>query len=162
MQVANEAWPWEGSVQRRIREYLESEGWTVVAEANAADRTHGRDLDARMTGRMLLIEVKGYPSTEYRDPRRTGDRKRTNPKLQAHHWFAQAVLKAIEMGDGLGIETAIGLPDDPNGRYEELVSGVEVSLHALGIGVYMVPAEEPVWLRLPHRTRAEVASGASR
>lgn len=156
--VAPDAWPWEGAVQRRLREFLEANGWNVVHEADTARHEPGADLDARMLGRLLLVEVKGYPSKAYRDPRRAGEKKRTNPKLQAHHWFAQAVLKALEMGDGLGVETAIGLPDDPDGRYEELVESVEVSLHALGIGVYMVPREKPVWVRIPHRSRAEIAA----
>lgn len=147
-------WRWEGNIVDKIVEYLEATGWTVVARADARKREHGPDIDARQVGHALLVEVKGYPSEVYRDPRRAGERKRTNPKLQARHWFAQALHTAIEMADGAsGLATAIGLPDME--AYGDLVRGCERSLNALGIGVFFVTEDGSVIEYIAHRPRYE-------
>ena len=151
-------WGWEGNVQKRIVEYLEREGWSVVHQADAALHDHGPDIDARKQGRPLLIEVKGLPSTRYRDPRRINERKRTNPRLQARHWFAQAFLKVVTLTDQAeGWETAIGLPAVD--LYEGLVNSCERAFRALGIGVYFVRTDGSVYLRVEHRSRADALDG---
>ena len=146
-------WFWEGNVQHRLVEHLEATGWGVVHQADTGRREHGPDIDARQLGRPLLVEVKGYPSAQYRDPRRAHERKRTNPRLQARHWFAEAFLKVVMLTDQAdGWETAIGLPE--NDLYEQLVTDCERSLLALGIGVYFVREDGSVVTRLDHRSRA--------
>ena len=60
---SDESWPWEGAVQRALVAYLEASGWAVVAQADTATRGHRPDIDARRRAHLLLVEVKGYPST---------------------------------------------------------------------------------------------------
>jgi len=152
--VTPQDWFWEGNVQARIVEHLERQRWNVVHVADTGRRERGPDIDARKLHRPLLVEVKGFPSDRYRDPRRASERKPTSPRLQARHWFAEAFLKVVTLADQADAwETAIGLPDlDP---YEDLVRECERSLQALGIGVYFVHRDGTVVERLGHRARAE-------
>jgi hypothetical protein len=152
-------WGWEGNVQQRIVEFLKADGWNVVHEADAALHDHGPDIDARKLRRPLLVEVKGYPSTRYRDPRRIHERKRTNPRQQARHWFAQAFLEVLTQTEGgEAWETAMGLPEVD--VYEGLVKACESAFRVLGIGVYFVRRDGSVYLRLEHRSRGEALHAA--
>jgi hypothetical protein len=45
----------------------------------------------------LLVEAKGYPSKNYRDPRRSGEVKPTNPTNQAQQWYSHALLKVVRL-----------------------------------------------------------------
>lgn len=155
------AWPWEGAVQAFLVAHLEATGWSVVRQADAARRTHGPDIDARRLGHMLLVEVKGYPSTAYADPRRSSEQKPTRPKLQARHWFAQALLKAIELHDRTsGVEAAIALPDDFDGVYEALVQSCERTLTSTGVGVYFIEADGAVSARIPHSSWSSLSAAS--
>jgi hypothetical protein len=55
---------------------LAERGWAIESKADTHSKERGVDLRASKEGRILLVEVKGYPSTEYRDPRRAGERNR--------------------------------------------------------------------------------------
>jgi hypothetical protein len=148
----NGDWFWEGNVQASIARFLEAGGWTVRSAADTATKAHGVDLIASVGKRTLALEVKGYPSSRYADPRRAHETKPTNPVNQAAHWFAQAILKAMRLRSSmLEAETAIGLPDFP--RYRNLLRETEDSLRLLSIGVYLVSEGAEASMLIPHRPR---------
>lgn len=79
-----------------------------------------------------MIEVKGYPSRGYRDPNRSGEKKPTNPSVQAQHWYAHAFLKALRMQSAYPTaQVAIALPDFP--RYRTLFRETASALQRLGV-----------------------------
>ncbi|MDP9162096.1 MAG: hypothetical protein M3O09_17960 [Acidobacteriota bacterium] len=86
---------------------------------------------------MLLVEVKGYPSTQYRDPRRSSEQKRTNPTNQAQHWYSHALLKALRLQtDHPDAKVALAFPDFP--RYRTLLNETKLGLEKLGVAVLFV------------------------
>ncbi|MGH2555275.1 MAG: hypothetical protein ACRDHO_06120 [Actinomycetota bacterium] len=148
----SEDWFWEGNVQASIARFLRQEGWTVEVEADTAAKAHGVDLIATTGRRKLAVEVKGYPSPRYADPRRAHETKPTNPVNQAGHWFAQALLKALRLRTSMpDAEVAVGLPDFP--RYRSLLRETEDSLRRLGVGVYLVAEPDVASCVLPHHGR---------
>jgi len=143
-------WFWEGHVQDVVVAHLRREGWTITAESDTASRAQGDDIAATKDGRRLVVEVKGYPSVGYRDPRRAGEVKRTNPTLQAKHWFADAMLKLVRLrGTRPDFEVAMALPDAP--RYRSLTRETLGPLRRLDIGLYFVSPDGGVDEILPHR-----------
>jgi hypothetical protein len=84
----HDAWFWEGNAQRVIAAYLERAGWTVESMADTAIKAQGNDIRARSGGRILRVEVKGWPSKGYADVRRASEVKPTVPSVQAGHWFS--------------------------------------------------------------------------
>jgi hypothetical protein len=141
-------WFWEGHVQDVMVAYLRGEGWTITVESNTAIRAEGDDIAAVKDGRRLVVEVKGYPSTDYRDPKRAGEVKRTNPALQAKHWFADALLKMIRLR-GKRPDVAVALVFPEARRYRALFNETFQPLRRLGIGVYFVSADGKVDNALP-------------
>jgi hypothetical protein len=130
-------WAWEGNVQAAVVRQLALDGWRVLRTADAAARQQGDDIRASRDGVTLVVEVKGYPSRSYADPRRAHEVKRTNPTLQAKHWLAEAVLRSMRsLGTDPGIRAAIALHDFP--RYRDLVRDIGESLATLGIKVFWV------------------------
>lgn len=130
-------WFWEGHVQDAMVAYLRAEGWTITAESNTAIRAQGDDIAATKAGRRLVVEVKGYPSDKYRDPRRAAEVKRTNPTLQAKHWFADALLKLVRIrGNRPDVSAAMAFPDAA--RYRSLIEETIDPLRQLGTGLYLV------------------------
>jgi hypothetical protein len=94
-------------------------------------------LKRRRLDALSLWEVKGYPSTSYRDPARAGEVKPTQPTLQASHWVADAVLKALRtIGRAPEVEFGIAFPDFP--RYRRLLGELARPLDQLGIKVLLV------------------------
>lgn len=142
-------WFWEGHVQAVLVAHLRRQGWTITSTSDTASRAQGEDIAATKDGRHLVVEVKGYPSIGYRDPRRATEVKRTNPTLQAKHWFADALLKLVRLqGTRPGVEAAMAFPDAP--RYRSLVEETRGPLRQLGIGLYFIGAEGTVEVILPH------------
>lgn len=132
--TAARPWPWEGAVQAVLVEVLTSQGWTVSRTADTATKETGVDVLADKGERHLGAEVKGYPSTEYSDPRRAGERKRTSPSAQARHWFDGAVGSALRLlGSHGGHESLVVLPDHP--RYRDLAARSDIGLGRAGIHV---------------------------
>lgn len=76
---------------------LATDGWRILAVANTATKEHGIDVVAARGGKTAGIEVKGFPSRNYADRARAGERKRTSPSTQAGHWYSQAVLAAMRL-----------------------------------------------------------------
>jgi hypothetical protein len=130
-------WFWEGRVQDKVVAYLRREGWIITAESDTAMRAQGYDIAASKGARRLVVEVKGYPSTGYRDPRRANEVKRTNPTLQAKHWFADALLKMVRLsGQHPQLELAMAFPDAP--RYRTLTAETREPLRRLGVAIVFV------------------------
>jgi Holliday junction resolvase-like predicted endonuclease len=134
---ATAAWFWEGNVVNAIAAHLEEEGWRIVGRADTHSRERGVDIRAEREGRVLLIEVKGFPSKHYRDPRRAGETKATAPTLQAQHWYSHALLKAMRLQTAHPDATvALGFPDFP--RYRSLFQETRVALQKLGVALFAV------------------------
>ena len=130
-------WFWEGSVVDRLELFLIDAGWSVLSKADTASKQQGIDLHVRRDEREMLIEAKGYPSSSYRDPNRSHEAKRTNPTVQAQHWYAHAVFKALRLkGTKPGTTVALALPHFP--RYRALFDEIHGSLRQLGIVSFFV------------------------
>jgi hypothetical protein len=130
-------WNWEGHVQLLLVQYLRSEGWTIDHVADTASREQGPDVAASRNGVGLLVEVKGYPSVGYRDPRRAGEVKRTNPTVQAKHWFSDALLKSIRLQHSAPT-AAIAVRFPRADRYDSLFKETQRAFAALGVGYFVV------------------------
>lgn len=129
---ATDDWYWEGNVVIAIANHLRKENWTIISAADTSTKERGPDIHARREGKDLYVEAKGYPSTTYRDPRRAGEAKPTNPTIQAQHWYSHALLKLLRMQYAHPEAIiALGLPDFP--RYSALLNETRWALDALGI-----------------------------
>lgn len=134
---ADRPWYWEGNVQSALCTWLVEEGWTLVQAANTATKERGTDVVAARDGARLHVEVKGYPSTTYADPRRAGEPKPTQPSLQAGHWYAKALLAAVRLRERHPQDAvAMAFPDMP--RYRSLLAETAHSLQTLRIDVLFV------------------------
>lgn len=130
-------WFWEGNVVEAVGSFLESDGWVIRSKANTLIKERGIDLDAHRGSQRILVEAKGYPSKAYRDPRKAGQVKPTNPTLQAGHWFAQALLKVVQLrSTEQHAIPVIALPDFP--KYRSLYGSIQPALALLGIAVMFV------------------------
>lgn len=94
---SDKPWYWEGNVQDRIVEYLESEGWKILSRADTSTREAGKDIVATKNGEELWVSVKGYPERSV--------------NTQARHWFSQALFDVVLYKDqNPDVWLAIGLP----------------------------------------------------
>jgi Holliday junction resolvase-like predicted endonuclease len=75
-------WYWEGHVQSSLARFLESEGWTILSEADTATKAHGVDLIATQGGRNLAIEVKGVSLRQRSKSSLSGSRRATTSLRQ--------------------------------------------------------------------------------
>lgn len=130
-------WFWEGNVVAAIVRFLEHSGWVIVTAADTLSKERGVDIHATKDGMSLLVEAKGFPSTNYRDPRRSGERKPTNPTNQAQQWYSHALLKVMRLQNKHPEAiVALGFPDFP--RYRALFDETRGGLEKLGIGLLTV------------------------
>lgn len=131
------AWPWEGAVQAVFAQFLVQHGWEVTSSADTASKARGADVLATKGDRHLGAEVKGWPSTDYSDPRRAGEVKPTPATSQAGHWFSQALMKAIMLLDTHpGLESLVVVPDYP--RYRDLAARTRAGRTAARVHVVLV------------------------
>jgi hypothetical protein len=136
-------WYWEGNVQTSLARHLQSDGWTIERSADTSSQEPGIDLVATKEKRILAIEVKGYPGTVYARGPRAGQPKPTPPTLQARHWYADALLKAVLTGTSRQeAELALAFPDFP--RYRRLIARSDWALRRLGIRVFFVDENDNV------------------
>ncbi|WP_367130631.1 hypothetical protein [Saccharothrix sp. HUAS TT1] len=127
----------EEVVQGRAAAWLEDEGWKLLGVADTAAREHGTDIRAERAGVLLHVEVKGYPSRFYADPRRADEVKPAQPATQARHWFASAVLKVLQLRQAHpDDEVAFAFPDMPT--YRALLATVETAVIAMRLSVFLV------------------------
>jgi Holliday junction resolvase-like predicted endonuclease len=136
-------WFWEGNVVEALARYLESNGWVIVNKANTRSKERGVDIHALKGQTALFVEVKGYPSTNYRDPKRAAERKPTNPTNQSQQWYSHALLKALRLQTKHpGSKIALGLPDFP--RYRALFDETKMGFERLGLALLTVKANGDV------------------
>lgn len=141
-------WFWEGNVQAAIVRRLTASGWRIETVADTAIKAHGDDIRASRDGRVLRVEVKGWPTKGYADPPHANEIKRTRPSTEAAHWFSQALLRVTgDLGRHPDDLVAIALPDGP--RFRTLVSETEDALRRLGVGLLFVLPDHSVEERLP-------------
>jgi hypothetical protein len=141
-------WFWEGNVQDRLASHLESEGWEVLMKSDPKIRSQGYDLLLMKGDRRLAIEVKGYPSTQYRDPAKRGKTKPTQPQTQARHWFSHALLSALSCYGTTEFEVADAFPEF--GTYQNLQEKERRAFEELGIGVYFIREDGTVYSAIKH------------
>ena len=70
-------------MQRALANHLEADGWTLLSVADTETKEQGIDLLAKKPGRVLAVEVKGYPSTVYDYGPKKGQSKPTQPARPA-------------------------------------------------------------------------------
>ncbi|HVB81066.1 MAG TPA: hypothetical protein VNE82_14100 [Candidatus Binataceae bacterium] len=136
-------WYWEGNVVEAVAGFLTQNGWTIVCKADTHSKERGVDIQASRDGRTLLLEAKGYLSKNYRDPRRSGEVKPTNPTNQAQQWYSHALLKVMRLqAKHPEAVVALGFPDFP--RYRALFEETRGGLARLGVAMLTVRADGTV------------------
>lgn len=136
-------WFWEGNVVDAIARFLMQDGWAIEAKADTHSKERGVDIQATRSGQTLLVEVKGYPAKTYRDPRRAGEFKPTNPTNQAQQWYSHALLKVMRLQTKHpSALVALGFPDFP--RYRALFEETHGGLAKLGVAMLTVRADGQV------------------
>lgn len=136
-------WHTEAQVQAALVRALLRNGWHILSQADTATKEHGIDVVAAHGDVVAGIEVKGFPTTTYADPRRSGDVKPTQPSTQAGHWYSQALLAAMRLRSRRPeLLSVIALPDFP--RYRALFSETRASIDAAGIQLWWVHASGDV------------------
>ena len=132
-----DGWPQEAAVQSALVGWLARHGSDILRVADTATRERGTDIVASSDGVKLLIEVKGYPGTTYARGPMAGQPKPTAPSLQARHWLADALLKAMRLrGGDEEARVVIAMPDVP--RYRSLLSEIDGSLERARIEAWLV------------------------
>jgi Holliday junction resolvase-like predicted endonuclease len=144
---ADSDWARESNVQSRVVTHLAHEGWQIISVANTASRERGVDIIAERDGTRLLAEVKGWPSTTYARGECAGQRKPTQPTLQATHWFAEGLITLIRRGTRPSTRLALALPDKP--RYRTLLAEAGWAIQRMEIIVYLVEADGAVHIWEP-------------
>jgi hypothetical protein len=137
----SQEWFYEGNIQRKIANYLrDNEGYTIVNDPTLDIHHQGPDIEATRDSKTLLVEVKGYPSIRYvRDAPggKTGEIKPTKPRLQAYHWFGDALLKVLRMKCNMpGCEVALGFPEYQ--IYTKLLDELKQVTETFNIRAYLV------------------------
>ena len=132
-----EEWFWEGNIQSRLLSHLIAEGYDILRVADTRSREGGTDVIARRDAALLHVEVKGWPSSRYRDPAKAHLAKPTLAATQARVWFNDAVVHALRLRDAHADDAvAMCLPDQPT--YRNLLRGVGSSLTACRVGVLFI------------------------
>jgi hypothetical protein len=133
-------WHTEARVQAMLIKYLDREGWEIVRSADTARRERGIDIEATRGIETVAIEVKGFPGRNYADPRRAGERKRTQPSTQAKGWYGRAILAAmIVRTQRPAVRAVIAFPDFP--RYRELYRQTAGQLQKCDIELWWITRE---------------------
>jgi hypothetical protein len=135
------AWPWEGAVQAVLVSRLEANGWLIVRQADTATGEQGADIEAVRDDVRLLVEVKGYPLDVYQRGPNAGQPKKTNPVLQARHWFSDVVLSSmLHRGASPQARVAIALPNYPT--YRRLAARIKAPLVMAGVEIWLIEQPE--------------------
>ena len=133
-------WFWEGHVVAALARALAADGWTIRRMADTGRREQGVDLVAELDRRMLMVEVKGYPTTTYARGPKAGQTKPTLPANQARQWFSHALLECLLMRSKYpDAEVAMAFPQMET--YLRLVERTRPSIVRLGFGVYSIASD---------------------
>lgn len=120
-------WFYEGQISKKLVDYFLKNGYKILKDNSAKISARGEDIIVSIQGQQEIIEVKGYPTTVHTKGKDKGKPKPTNPKLQAKHWFSDALLSSIfnyqrhKDNDKFKLALALPLTD----RYKELIGKVE-------------------------------------
>lgn len=120
-------WYYEGQISKKLVAYFLKNGYTILKDNSDKISMRGEDIIASIHGQQEIIEVKGYPTTFHTKGKDKGKPKPTNPKLQAKHWFSEALLSSIfnyqrqKVNDNFILALAFPFND----RYKELIGKVE-------------------------------------
>ena len=130
-------WFEETNVSNQIKKYLEKHNYKIL-KFNYDKRQKGHDIEIMKDGVKTIIEVKGYPSDKYVSGPSKGKKKPTNPKLQAKHWFSEALLSLLiaKCEDWDNTSIALGLPRFE--KYENLYSKMKPLNKKADIKYYFV------------------------
>jgi hypothetical protein len=107
--------------------YFIDKGYEIIKDNSYNISAKGEDIIVSIKGQREIIEVKGYPTTYYAKGPKKGEPKPTKPKLQAKHWFSEALLSSIfnyqrhKVNGNFKLALAFPLTD----RYKELIGKVE-------------------------------------
>jgi len=135
-------WFYEGQISKKLVDYFVESGYTILKNNSDKISARGEDIIVSFKGQKEIIEVKGYPTTIHTKGKDKGKPKITNPKLQAKHWFSEALLSSIfnyqrhKNEDNFKLALAFPLND----RYKELLGKVEdfFTDNNLNLKVYFV------------------------
>jgi hypothetical protein len=143
-------WHTEARVQAMVVEHLVLEGWHIVRSSDTATRERGIDVEATRESTTVAIEVKGFPSRGYADPRRAAEQKRTQPSTQAKVWYSLAILAAMITRTKMPeARSVIALPDFP--RYRALFRDTTSQLRRCEIELWWVAIDGTVTVAGPDR-----------
>ena len=136
-------WFWEGNVQDKLAKHFENQGFKVTV-TDTLSKSKGIDISATRNSDTLLIEVKGYPSNKYVDGSKQGLVKKTQPTLQAHHWFSDAFLSVVRRKNKFPNSViAMGLPEFQ--RYLDLIEEAKWAFEKLGIRTFIIKSTGEVY-----------------
>lgn len=154
--TAARSWPWEGAVQAAVVRWLTDQSGQVLSQADTASKQRGTDIVAEVASRKVHVEVKGWPSSTYADPRRAAETKRTPASVQAAQWYAGAMSTALGLRQAHpGDRVAVALPDKP--RYRTLYAERAEPLQRIGIELWFVAEDGMVvCFTTPANARAEL------
>ncbi len=150
--ATNCEWFWEGNIQKKIANYLvKNEGWEIESMSNCSLKNRGPDILATRSGKVMRVEVKGYPSPIYSKDSlggKKGEVKRTNPTTQARHWISEALF-GLELAkcENENLNIALGLPHYL--VYINLLNRLTWLREKLNLVCYMVNEGNEVKLFLP-------------
>ncbi len=141
-------WHTEARVQAMLIQHLRRDGWEIVRSADTVRRERGIDIEAIRGTETVAIEVKGFPGRGYADPRRAGEKKRTQPSTQAKGWYGRAILAAmIVKTQRPDVRAVIAFPDFA--RYRGLYRLTAEQLQKCGIELWWITKEGSVTVAAP-------------
>lgn len=135
-------WFSEANVSRSVVKFLEQSGYEILKNNSEKISDRGADIIAKEGGKVEVIEAKGYPTEYHMRSDKKGQKKTTNPKLQAGHWFSDAIFSCIKNHTKYRYSGTVlyGIALPYNERYEQLISSVEEYFtdHNLNMRIYFV------------------------
>lgn len=131
-------WPWEGRVQERFAQVITAKGWTVTRFARTRS-DKGIDVVAEKGERLLVVEVKGFPSSTLAvGPDKGKPKPGGTVAKQIPTWFGKAVMAALQQREAQPeAESLVVLPEHEAFRREAAkVANVlaEARVHVVFVG----------------------------
>ena len=146
-EINERPWYWEGNVQARVVEHIQGLGYRIASIADTASKQRGKDVIASApSGEAVWISAKGYPVGTVR----------TNPRIQARHWFAHALFDLILWhGEDSSVVLALALPDQVT--YRNLANRSGWFLAKLDACIFWVDSNGKVTKQAPTKALSNAA-----